>query len=238
MSGDDTDVEGKVAAHLAGLQLADSLFPAGLYSQSFGVEAFVTLRRVSDPAGVETLCADLLARQIAPADGVAAAWAWRAAARGQLATALATDRRLEAAKPVASQRQASVRAGRAIVAVGEALQLGGIPAEYAEEVTAEASPGHHAIAMALLSHSQGIGPAPAVAGELYATAAAMLSAALRLGMMDHLRVQAALRRLRPHLSELTATALETPLDELGAFAPAADAAALSHQHANRKLFAT
>jgi urease accessory protein len=227
-----------VAAHLAALQLADSQFPAGLYNQSFGLEAYVDAGVVVTPADVDWFCEELVAASVAPTDAVAAAGAWRAAAAGGAADAVAVDVRLDAAKPVAAQRDASRRAGRALLAVAERLDVTSAVAAYRCEVEADAAPGHHAAAMGAVAHAQGVALAETVAAELHATVTAALGAGLRLGLVDHLQAQATAHRLRHRLAGLTERALATPVDELGGWTPGLDAAAASHQHADRRLFAT
>lgn len=214
-------------AHLAALQLADSAFPAGLYALSYGLEAYVEAGLVTDAAGVEVFARDLVERHVAPTDGIAAAWAWRAWAAVDGAALRAVDRRLDAAKTVAAQRRSSTAAGRRVADVARATGVA-VP----EDVH------HHAVVMAVLAQARGVGLAQTVAGELYAVASCVLGAGLRLVRMSHLEAQAALHRLGPLLAELTGACLDTPLDDLGAWTPALDAFACAHESASRKLFVT
>lgn len=227
-----------VLTHLAALQLADSSFPAGRYTLSYGLEAFVHAGLVTGPRELEGFLGELLARQVAPTEGIAAAWAWRGAESGELEVALTADRLLDAAKTVESQREASRQAGRRVLDVARAIGLGGPIARYGDEVRAGSVPGHQAAAMALAAHQEGVGLAETVAAELFAVATAVVGAALRLIRIDHLAAQRILHRLRPRLGDLTVEAVGAHLADIGGWAPAAEAAAMAHQSAARRLFAT
>lgn len=224
--------------HLAALQTADSLFPSGLYAQSFGLEAYVQAGLVRDAADLESFAADLLEGQVGPGDGVAAAWAWRGADRGDPSLVREADLALDAAKIVEAAREASASSGRRVLDVAGVVGLDGPLRTFARDVRRGATPGHHAVAAALLEQAQGVDADRAVAGGLYAVAAAVGGAGMRLLPIDHLEVQRILLALRPRILQVTEHAIAAPLADLGGWAPALDALAMAHARSQRRLFAT
>src|SRR4051812_24135010 len=90
---------------LPALQLADSFFPSGLYTQSHGLEQFIAAG-ASGAAQLEPIIHDYVRHAAGPADALAARWAARAALAGDLDMVAAIDARLEATKLSAEGRDA------------------------------------------------------------------------------------------------------------------------------------
>ena len=64
---------------------------------------------------------------------------------------------------------------------------------------------------------------------------ALLGAALRLGLIDHVEAQAILTDMRPVVAAVLAT--DPPaLDDMGAFVPEAEIAAMRHEIQDSRLF--
>lgn len=91
-------IELPATAYLATLRLADSAFPTGLYTQSNALEAYAISGRVKSAADVQNLLEDLLREQLATADLIATAWAWRGASNDDTAKVQEADAALEATK--------------------------------------------------------------------------------------------------------------------------------------------
>ena len=89
----DDHIQNSVLPLLGSLQLLDSFFPSGLYTLSYGLEAFVAAGAVTDGT-LTALLADYLRYGVGPADGVALACAHRAHGSGDLDLAAEADRRL------------------------------------------------------------------------------------------------------------------------------------------------
>lgn len=232
--------ESRAEAHLAALQAADSLFPTGLYAHSFGLECFVEAGVVRTVDDLEAFAADLVVRQLAPVDGVAAACAHRAVTSGERATVVRADRLLDAAKPARSLREASRAGGRRVLDVAAVLPASAHAALtwYRSEVRSGGTSGHQAVASAVLGAAEGLDVERVTLGTLYAVTAAVAVAAVRLGLADHLDVQRLLARLRPTITRAATTAAATPLEEMGGWSPLADAGAVRHERATRRLFQT
>jgi urease accessory protein len=221
---------------LALLQLSDGLFPAGAYAHSLGLETYVQSGLVKDRVGLEAFVRAHLHGSAGPSDAVAAALAARAAARADLATCLAIDARLEAMRVVPEFRAASRQMGRHTLRAVMAWDHDGWLEGFASRVDAGATPGHHAVAFGAAGGREGI-PAETVAvAILYATAAMLVNAALRLlplGQLDGQRVLAACRREIAGLAEHAANATT---EDMWSFTPGLELAGLQHADLERRLF--
>ncbi len=234
------------------LQLCDSGFPSGLFTQSGGLETAVDMGLVQDAEDLAAWMLDVLTQSVAPLDGRVLALAWRAAGGGHAEAVRAADRWLEAMRLSREPREASARSGRRVLALAVALGSPGPgrPAGLAAAGVAEAlrqwgergeSPCHHACVLGVLGRAWGARLPDLLEGALFATAAGQAAAAVRLGVADHVDGQRALLQVRAHLNDLVRLARARPSSQAppgASFAPLAEIAAMRHEHAHVRLFAT
>src|SRR4051794_25765250 len=102
---------------IAALQLADSFFPTGMFTQSHGLESFVAAG-CAGAARLEPLLHSYLLHLAAPGDALAARWAVRAAVAGDLELVARVDARLEATKLAPEGRVVSRRCGGRVLLLG------------------------------------------------------------------------------------------------------------------------
>jgi urease accessory protein len=220
---------------LAALQLGDSFFPSGMYTQSHGLERFVEegLRGV---AALEPLVHSYLLDQAGPCEAVAARWVVRAMGEGDLALVGAIDARLTALKLAPEGRAASTRCGRQMLGLGATVSGSAPLAAYGRLVAAGERPGNQAVAQALLCWAAGLGEEEAVAVELHGFVVSLVSAAVRLGACDHIGAQGILWRARPVLGEAGALGRARHWREMGGFAPQIEARQCGHAYAETHMF--
>src|SRR5260370_42658697 len=99
-------------AWLAALQLADSLFPSGAFTQSHGLEALAADGLVPNGEALAAVIEMSLRERLATADLPALLAAHRAAGAFAHAEVCEGDHLLTATKPPREDRGASARAGR------------------------------------------------------------------------------------------------------------------------------
>jgi urease accessory protein len=239
---------------------ADSGFPSGSFAFSGGLEAFYALTP-ADGSVLPGLLHDMLLRRWASSDRVALCRAHRAGgasdkdhaggasdadraggasdadrAGGALDLIAAADAALDAAILVQALREGSRRNGMALLVAHERLG------------TAEARPlraacrdgrclGHLAVVQGALFRAIGMDLPAAIAAAGYGAAAALITAAVRLGRIGAIEGQRALAGVLPLLAELAAH--PPPPDTVPeGFLPLLDIAAARHMRAPMRLFAT
>ncbi len=237
---------------VAVLQLCDSGFPAGLFTQSAGLETAFAEERLRGPDDLRAWVADALAWSVGPLDAAATAECWRAAGRGDTARAIACDARIEAMRAAREPREASARSGRGMLALAAGLgareaapghaarPARAVLSAFAGAVRAGRTPGHYAAALGLVGRAWGAPLEPLLAGELFAAAAGVTAAGVRLGAADHVAAQRILVGLRPEIARLARRAAAPDAGPRGwtAFAPAAEIAAMRHEAGRMRMFAT
>ena len=219
----------------ATLQLADSFFPTGMFTQSHGLESFIAAG-TTGVAQIEPLLHSYLLHIAALGDALAARWAARAALVGDLDLVAQIDERLEATKLAPEGRQISRRCGGRILLLGADIFGGGLPHEYIARVRDGNAHGHQAVALALLAVAAGLDEAAAVAIELHSFAVSLLSAAVRLGTLDHVAAQRLLLHARPVLAEAAAAGETMDWRDIGGFAPQIELMQFQHPYADLHMF--
>jgi urease accessory protein len=224
-----------LGAFLGSLQLADSFFPSGLYTLSYGLEAFAQAGLLR-PDGLEELLADYLRHGVGPADGAALACAHRAAEAGNLGLAVEADLRLTAVKLPREARESSRRTGRQLLATAGRVFGGALLPTYAGRVREGEAPGNHAVALGLTMAVLRIPRERALAGEFYAFASSAVGSAVRLAAIDHLVAQEVLHRLKAVIAELALAHAESRVQDIASCTPLIDVMAMRHERAELRLF--
>jgi urease accessory protein len=222
-------------AFLSALQLSDTFFPTGLYTLSYGFEAFVQAGLASK-ANLEALLRDYLEHVLGPSDGVALSHAHSAVEAQDLARLLEIDRRLGALKLVREAREASRRVGRRILATAVTLTPHQLLADYRAAADGAAAPGNAAVALGSVAAALRIPRREALLIELYTFATSLLGAAMRLVRLDHEEAQVILGRMKPLMLRVAEENMDRSASEMRAFAPLIDIMAMGHERASVRLF--
>ncbi len=225
---------------LAMLQLADTAFPSGAYTLSGGLETLIDEGIVRDAAGMAGCVRALLLGRLARGDLTAFIAAHRAASErpADVATIVAIDRRLEASKLAAEERQGSRRVGRRIAT--EALRLVPSPAlvAFLDAIDDGSTPGAAAVAHGVAAAALEIPERQAALAATHAQALGLLGVGVRLGTIGHGDQQRLLRDAREVIARAVDVAQATDWRALTPFAPGLDVAMARHETALGRLFAS
>jgi len=214
---------------LAALQHGDSFFPGGATAFSWGLETLVGEDRVATAADLRVYVETQLRGRWATFDRAATIAAHRAA--GDLDRVAVIDRLIDAQTLARELRQASRRIGGALLTVHRRLGTPGAEAYAA----LENAPGHGAAVQGMLWHGAGVPESAADAMAAHQLCIGLLGAALRLGLIGHVDAQAILTDMRPVVAAVMAG--EPPdIDDIGAFVPEAEIAAMRHETQDSRLF--
>ncbi len=233
--GDNTGL-----ALLATLQLADSAFPSGAYTLSGGLETLVEEGIVDDAAGMAGCVRAFLLGRAAKGDLAALVAAHRAASElpPDVVTIVAIDRRLEATKMAAEERQGSRRVGRRIAT--EAVRLASSPAlvGFLEAIDDGSTPGTAAVAYGVAAAAMAIPESQAALAAAHAQVLGLLGVGVRLGRIGHGDQQRLLRDAREVIARAVDIARATDWQAVRSFAPGLDVAMARHEIAVGRLFAS
>lgn len=220
------------AALLAMLRHGDSAFPGGGASFSWGLETLVQDGLVRSAGDLERFIDEQLRRRWATSDRCALLAAWDA--DGDLARIGNVDRVLENRTLARELRDGSRRAGGALLSVH--ARLGTRDAALCQAALAKGAVlGHLATMQGLLWQRSGVGREQAVLMAAHSYCLATTGAAVRLGVVGHVDAQRIVGSAAATIAGLAATDAP-PLDEIHAFAPLTEIAAMRHETGDTRLF--
>jgi urease accessory protein len=205
------------------LHIADSSFPSGAYVHSWGLETLAP----STAGELHKVLCSRITESLARFELVFLRHAY-------VEPVEELDARLDAMLFAREPREASRAVGTSLLRA--ACELHQSPTLYA---FLESGPHRHvpivfgAIAMQLEVE-------PALAAETYAfqSLRASVSVMQRLGKLGQREAQQVLHRLKPAVQSAVVTACSVTLEDAGAFAPAWDIAAMQHERAPVRMFAS
>jgi urease accessory protein len=227
---------GEGTAFLRALQVADGTLPIGRFAHSYGVEAWLEAHPDSQAEDLCELVRSTLVRSIATLDGAAVALAHAAASRGDMGELGRIDAGLTARKLNESGRNASTLCGKQLALLAGQLGIGAVVERLSFEIEAGARPGNLAVVEGAVGAGMGIACEETVLVAVRGHAAAMLSAAVRLGRLGTTRSQALLYELGPDLEDCAATAASVGLEDMRATLPELEVYAARHAHREVRLF--
>jgi urease accessory protein len=218
---------------LCALQNADSFFPSGSVSFSSGLETLHRDGQVSSADELAAFVAGQLQHRWASCDMVAMIAAFRA--DGNLSEVCEVDAIVEATVLASELRDGSKRAGASLLTVHSKLGTDGAAA-YRNLIRDAKAFGHLPVVQGMLWRAAGMSEDSCRAVSAHTLCTGLVSAALRLGMIGHLDAQKVLLRVRPLLVEL----LRLPVadrEEMYAYNPATEIAAMRHEVQDARVFA-
>jgi urease accessory protein len=219
------------------LQISDSFFPVGMYNFSHGLESFVQANIVKDVDDVVFLLNDILSHQIAPADCVALANAYRATEQSDLNKLLLVDEMLYTMKLSTENREGSVKTGKCMLS-NLLLMIPGslILRDFNETISTGASPGNYSVILGLGGYLLGISCSETMMIELYSFSVSFVGAAMRLVKMDHYTAINIINELHPLLVDIIKNNIHKVPDEMYSCAPLVDIMSIKHERATTRMF--
>lgn len=229
---EDTSAESLLAA----MQFADSFLPAGSFTTSYGLEAFVEADDVEDASDLRALLETFVQRQIGPCDLVALSAAHDAAVVGDVDGLVTADERVTAVQLPAEFRTSSTKTGSQLLSLATETSPAEVLSAYDRRVRNGEADGNYPVVIGAVGAATGMSKRETALAHAYAFVRDMLGAAQRLLRLGHTDIQQVLTDLRPSVVEAWEANRDRELAEMTNFAPLIDIASMEHERAERRLF--
>jgi urease accessory protein len=208
-------------------------YPVGAFSYSSGIEWAVEAGDIRDAASLADWLAAMIREGSGFCDAVFLAHVHRAAVAGDDEALTAAAELAAAFAPSRERFLETIQQGRAFFETTRAAW----PCAALDRLAATwEGPLAYPVAVAAASAGHGIALAPALAAYLQATAANLVSAAVRLVPLGQTDGQRVLASLEPVIAACVARALACPLEAVGGATFRADLASMRHETQYTRLF--
>jgi urease accessory protein len=221
---------------LATMQFADSFLPAGSFTTSYGLEAFVAASDIENGADLRELLETYVQQQLGPCEMVALSAAHDGAGAGDMDRLVDVDERLTAVQLPSEFRTSATKTGSQLLSLVTETEPDEVVSEYDRRVTAGKAPGNYAVVLGAVGACTGMSARETAISLGYAFVRDLLGAAQRVLRLGHTEVQQVLTDLRPNLVEAWERNRDRSVTEMTTFAPLVDVASMEHERADRRLF--
>ena len=231
------DRSSTIKQKLALIQLADSFFPSGTYTFSYGLEALVQQDRIQQPEDIISFLQILLHNKIATCDLVALIHAYHASKINDLEAVKQVETQLYAQTLIAITRKTQQQSGRALLMVAQSTwqhqQL-----EALERLRAlKQFYCLHPVVFGVVGNIADLSVTDTTLAFLHGFVTGVLGAAIRLGILGHLQTQKMLLLLASDIEQASSIASKMSLAQMWSCTPAIDLAQMRHSRLSSRLFA-
>ena len=231
--------DASAAAFLRALQVADGTLPIGRFAHSYGVESWHAANPDAGPDAFFELVRSTLMGSVATLDGAGVALSHAAAAEGDLMQLRQIDAALTARKLSASARRASTLCGGRLAELAAEMDVESeVVSHVAREVGRGSWDGNLSVVEGAVGAGMGIPGELTVLIAVRGHAAAMLSAAVRLGRLGTNRSQALMYALNADIEDCAQVARDLSLDGLWSTLPELEIHAARHEYREARMFMT
>ncbi|MGC7870190.1 urease accessory protein UreF [Desulfosporosinus sp. SYSU MS00001] len=211
------------------MQLADSSFPSGGFTQSFGLETMIQRGDINSKEELNRFMQTFLYYTWRPTDLLAVKLAWDAARQSDGQRLALLDRRLNALKLPSESRAGSHKMGKRLRQL-----LMEIDADYTIDVSFPF--GHHAIILGHYGASAKIELPLLLAAFAHMSTASLIANGVRAIPLGQTSGQQVLAQLQPLLNTCIQWAVAATEKDWGGSAPALDWAAMAHEQLYSRIF--
>ncbi len=211
------------------MQLADSAFPSGGFTQSFGLETFIQGGDIKTKQELAQFMQTFLYFTWRPTDLLAVKLAWKAAQQSDMKYLYLLDKRLNAMKLPSESREGSVKMGRRLRQL-----LAEIDTNYLLDVHFPF--GHQAIILGHYGAVTGIELTLLLAAVAHMTTASLIANGVRAIPLGQTSGQQVLALLQPLLDTCIKWVTTVTEKDWGGSAPAFDWAGMAHERLYSRIF--
>lgn len=218
------------------LQISDSFFPTGAFTQSFGLETYVQEGVISSKEDLVEFLTAYLHEGVATSDGLAMVLAYRAAGRGDLEAIIELDQILAAQKLARESREGSARMGVNMLRLAVELFPSHILSRFHHAVVHGEAYGHHSVVFGLVGQSLSVKEEELALAFTYCSALAMVSSAVRLVPIGQRDGQLVLKQIQPAIKSAAAKSIGLSKKDIGSASVALEIRSMQHERLYSRLF--
>ncbi|MFZ5988951.1 MAG: urease accessory protein UreF [Bacillota bacterium] len=218
------------------LQITDSLFPIGGFTQSNGLETYVQRGIVRDTATAGGYLRNTILYNVAHNEGLCLRLAWEYAADKSLERLIALDELVSALKVPMEIRQGSNRLCTRFIKVVCKMETDEMTMEYERLIKLGICSGHYSIAFGMFGYAAGIPKREALTAFLYSTASAVVNNCAKLIPLRQIDGQLILYNSQDIILEAVDRIEKLSMEDLGMCCVGAEIRSMQHEQLYSRLY--
>jgi urease accessory protein len=218
------------------LQIADSIFPIGSYTQSNGLETYVQKGVVKDAATSKEYLRHMLQSSVKYNDGLAVKLAYEYALEMDIQKIINLDNLLTCSKAPREVKEGSIKLStRFIKLVNNIKTTEGI-ACYEKAIKEGLAYGQYAIAFGIFAADCSISKEEAIMAYVYNQASSIINNCTKLVPLGQLDGQKVLFNMQQIMTDIAKEIVELDIESLGRCSIGADIRAMQHEDLYSRLY--
>lgn len=222
------------------MQVNDSVFPIGGYTQSYGLETYVLQDRIKNAEQAFTYISHNLKNSFLYSELLVAAYAYDYAKANALDKIIALDETMAVTKTASEIRDASEKLGsrfvKTISTTAEIAFESNIFSAYLDQVNQGKVTPNHAVAYGVFCAAIGAKKETALTFYLYAATSAMVTNSVKLVPLSQTQGQQILHKCHKIFDEIIEEVGKASEDEIGLSMPGLDIRCMQHEVLYSRLY--
>ena len=221
------------------MQLSDSFFPSGMFSMSSGLEPLVLDKKITDWTHVLNFITEQIEFQIYPCDCTVLSIAFSGAKNNDIKTIIDIDKKYHSIKLSKEARLSSARSGKQVLnCVIHMIEKNDFLNEFDKTIKSNETPGTYPVILAISAFFLQI-PLDSISRMmLYSFCSSIVSAAIRLGIIQHLDAQKILTLLSEPINNIISRNNTNDFHDIWQFTPLTEIYQMNHGKNETRMFIT
>ena len=225
------------------MQLSDSFFPSGMFSMSGGLESLFQHNIVTNGDQIYEFIIEQIEFQLIPCDCSVLSKTMDAVKNNDLSQILSIDNKFYSMKLTKDVRNSMVRSGKQVFnclmhIVNDTNHKNHLLKQFKSEIEKNETPCTYPVAMGIYSQCLGISLQSAMKILLYTFCSSIVSAAIRLGIIQHLDAQKILGLLTEPVNTFVTNKIKEKNSDIWQLTPFTEIHQMYHEHNESKMFIT
>lgn len=226
------------------MQLSDSFFPSGMFSMSGGLESLFQHNIVTNGDQIREFIIEQIEFQLIPCDCSVLSITMNAVKNNELSQIMSIDNKFYSMKLTKDVRNSLVRSGKQVFnclmyIVNDSNQKKHFLKQFKSKIEKNETPCTYPVAMGIYSQCLDISLQSAMKILLYSFCSSVISAAIRLGIIQHLDAQKILGLLAEPVNTYVINKIkEKTLADIWQLTPLTEIHQMYHEHNESRMFIT
>jgi len=224
------------------MQLSDSFFPSGMFSMSAGLESFVNLNKICNSNDVQKFIKEQIEFQLIPCDCAVLSIAINGVKNNDLEKIVEIDNKYYSMKLAKEIRNSSIRSGKQILnclkhIIQDSNNNNVFINHFDKKIELNETPCTYPVALAITAVYFKIPIKSVMRVLLYSFSSSVVSAAIRLGVIQHLDAQKILMLLSEIINNKISKIIhEKSINDIWQLTPLTEIYQMKHEHYESRMF--